>query len=198
MRRTAVQRCEMRTHTPRHSFPPSGRSRRAEQSRRQTTQQPVQITTSLDRFITMFSSYIVSAESAAASAYRSASCRIRSARSQPDLRLCRAATPPYKPPEPHQCPVRTAKPVCLPEHPRCRLSPCRDCPRYCDNSRRPAWKMRGAVSLVRAQCTDSPARTVPRPQRSRSGLPLSRANSPACGGEHDRLCRSLQYILMAQ
>lgn len=142
----------------------------------------------------MFSSYIVSAESAAASAYRSASCRIRSARSQPDLRLCRAATPPYRLPEPRQCPVCTAKPACLPERPRAAF-------RHAGIARGIAIaaavrrENAGAVSLVEH---DAPIvlRELCRVRSGRIRLAAEPCEFACVRREHDRLCRSPQYILM--
>ena len=115
--------------------------------------------------------------------------------SQPDLRLCRAATPPYRLPEPRQCPVRTAKPACLPEHPRCRLSPCRDCPRYCGTPRRSRRENAGAVSLVEH---DAPIvlRELCRVRSGRIRLAAEPCEFACVRREHDRLCRSPQYILM--
>ena len=179
---------------PRHSFPPSGRSRRAEQAPPNHTAACSDYH-SFDRFITMFSSYIVSAESAAASAYRSASCRIRSAHSQPDLRLCRAATPPYKPPEPASMPCphsETSMPARTSPLPPFAMPGLPEVLRYAAAVRR---KNAGAVSLVEH---DAPIvlRELCRVRSGRVRLAAEPCELARVRREHDRLCRSPQYILM--
>ena len=123
---------EMRAHTPRHSFPPRARrSRRADTSASANhTAAFVSDYHSFDRYYHhVFELYrfsrIGSCVSISLGVMPYSAQRIRSH----DLRLvpCSHAAVQAAGNRVNAL-VRTAKPACLPEHPRCRLSPCRDCP----------------------------------------------------------------------